>query len=338
MRQRTTAPLHQEPPTYDTIWDKLRYLKSRAQRRANKLAGRPATPETGILASMVSDLVDSTQSTQGGKYVVVAAALSSPDLARFTSEEIGDILDYLRIRDLTSKPQSSSPLHATSAAYGAYGKGLCHTYTDSCVCEREEWMLPRQCVLHVDLNSNALSGTIKGMQTVYGGAVYSSFVKPLLGYNHRYELSAMLNRPHGDTGLYWSAVKNQIRRLLRDFHRNNTSEVTELLLTGRYAADENLKNALKALLLELSGPDGVLAIPSNYIMGSKDEAEAKAFFTFATARGAAEIAKRRQECVQEDQCGCRVEDAHRQKQAMFGKHLRYVMWMWLKSLVVFMFQ
>jgi hypothetical protein len=139
MRRMATGPTVRTPDDSDTRWEMLQYLRSRTQRLLNKLIGRPATPETAVLASMVSKLVDKTQAWLGDKDPIVAAVLSSPDHFRLTNEETSDILDYLKLRNLMAAPPLFYELYATSAAYAGYGKGLCRTYTDAYACEREEW-------------------------------------------------------------------------------------------------------------------------------------------------------------------------------------------------------
>jgi len=78
----------------------LQNLKSRAKRPENKLAGRPATPETTIPATIVSTLVNATQIWLGSEQAIVAAVLSSPDRIGLTDEEVRDIFDYLKLSDL----------------------------------------------------------------------------------------------------------------------------------------------------------------------------------------------------------------------------------------------
>ena len=93
MRQLAIGSVNRKPDHFDSTWEKLRYLKSRARRLANKMAGRPATPETAILATTVSKLINVTQTWLGSEHTVVAAVLSSPDRIGLTDEEVGDIFD-----------------------------------------------------------------------------------------------------------------------------------------------------------------------------------------------------------------------------------------------------
>ena len=124
MLKLATRPINREPDHYDTAWEKWQYLRSRAQRLANKLIGRPATEETAILTSMVAQLLQATRQRLGDNYAVAAAVLNSPDRVRLTDEETGDIFDYLKLRNLVVWPPTLHRLYSTSAAYAGYGKGL----------------------------------------------------------------------------------------------------------------------------------------------------------------------------------------------------------------------
>lgn len=161
MRQLAAGPVNRTPDHFDFNWEKLQYLKLRASRLANKLAGQPATPKTAMLATMVSKLVNATQMWLGSEHNVVAAVLSSAGCIGLTDEELEDIFDYMKLKDLMNNPNSLYQLYATSAAYAGYSKDLCRTYIDAYACEREDAKFPDQRVLHLDPDSETLSGTLK---------------------------------------------------------------------------------------------------------------------------------------------------------------------------------
>jgi hypothetical protein len=109
MRQLATGTVNRTPDHFDSSWKKLRYLKSRASRLANKLAGRPATPETAILATMVSKLTNATQTCLGSEHAVIAAVLSSPDRIAFTDEELGDVFRLHRAPESDGQAKVTLP-------------------------------------------------------------------------------------------------------------------------------------------------------------------------------------------------------------------------------------
>jgi hypothetical protein len=78
-----------------------------------------------------------------------------------TDEELGDTFNSLALQNLMDNSKSLYQLYATSAAYAGSGKGSCHTYIDAYACERAEFELPYQRLLHLDLNLETLSGTLK---------------------------------------------------------------------------------------------------------------------------------------------------------------------------------
>lgn len=69
LRSLATDPQNRIPDQILSNWEKLRYLKMRAQRQLNKFLGRPATPETAILAQLISMLKTATESWLGGENV-----------------------------------------------------------------------------------------------------------------------------------------------------------------------------------------------------------------------------------------------------------------------------
>jgi hypothetical protein len=309
MRRMVTGPSVRTPDHFDTRWEMLQYLKSRMQRLANKLVGRPATPETAVLASMVSKLLEKTQAWLGDKETIVAAALSSPDRIRLTFEEIGDIFDYLKLRDLMAEPPLFYELYATSAAYAGYGKGLCRNYTDAYACEREEFKFSYQRVLHLDLNSESLSGTIKSLQSARDGSVDASFVHPDLGFGRERKRLSL-----HDGEQYWTSVSAGIRELVKSFNRLYLPHMTELLLTGPVATDERFQAAVWAAIHDLVADGDVLSLLEDRAQAIDNKEEWQTLFSFATARGAAEFAKRMQEgpfkCAQSDDCRRRRELVH----------------------------
>lgn len=315
MRQLATGPVDRTPDHLDSNWEKVQYLKSRASRLAKKLAGQPATPDTTILATMVSKLVDATQTWLGIEHAVGTAVLSSPDRIRLTEEEVGDIFDHLKLRNLMDEPKSLYQLYATSAAYAGHGKGLCRAYIDAYACEREESELPDQRVLHLDLNTETLSGTLKTLRSAYDGSVDVTFVDPELGFRHEDARLATANGDDTISEAYWIDVSKRVRELvIKPLQRVYMPHVTELLLSGPHATNTRFHKAIRTAFQDLDVDESVLA-SLGYGDGSlSGHEEWRSLLKFATARGAAEIAKRRQEgpvqCAQSEECRHRRESVH----------------------------
>ncbi|KAL8758097.1 MAG: hypothetical protein Q9199_001730 [Rusavskia elegans] len=141
--------------------DKLHYLKGRTQRILNKATGRPATPETPLLADVVAKLEAQVEDTLGEGDKMTRAVLSSPDGIPISDEEISTVFDYLKTTNLMSIPDDLENLYATSAAFAGFGFVLCRNYTDPYTCEREEQHFPSQRRLHIDFTPDSLTGTIR---------------------------------------------------------------------------------------------------------------------------------------------------------------------------------
>jgi hypothetical protein len=155
-----------------------------------------------------------------------------------------------KLQHLMDKPKSLYQLYAKSAAYAGYVKGLCHTYIDAYACEREESELPYQRLLHLDLNSETLSETLKILRSTCDGSVDSSFIDPKLGFRGEVD----------DTGeQYLTAVSGRIRDLVKSLQRAYMPHVTELLLSGPHAANKRFHEAIRAAFQDLDADERVLA-------------------------------------------------------------------------------
>jgi len=265
----------------------------RAKRRMNKMLGRPTTPQVVGLSAMVSQLREAAQAKLGAR--VKAAVLSQPEYVTVTEEEVGDVFDYLGIKNLMPDKRDPlfSQLFATSAAYAGYGKGLCRNYTDVYGCETEEYFFPSRWNLFLDYSQDSLSGGFDLVRKARMFRVRNKFVEPSLGLR---QLSA-----YKDEDVYWAKVANRIR----EFVKSTLQDVQELVLTGESASDQRFRTALRNALADFSSGQGsvVLEGQENFeMLNQTDQPD----FLYATANGAAEFAKRRQEgmarCLLPDKC------------------------------------
>lgn len=276
-------------------------MKWRTQRVLNKSLGRPAGPETAVLADMMSKLKTETEAALGDGQKVTAAVLSSPDRIRLTNEEITDVFDYLGLRNLMAEPDALDSLYATSSAYAGFGRGLCEKYTDPYACEREESRFPNQRLLHLDFSPHSLSGTIKSLRNVKDGSLDQAFIDPALGLGNLDELGTKPDLEPEEESAYWTAVTNQIRTLVQSFK----PQITQLILTGSSASDSRFKARVMDALRDLVAEDTLKVLTEKGEDGLEGKGKSPDFI-FATAKGAAEFAKRRQEgpvkCVEGQKC------------------------------------
>jgi hypothetical protein len=305
-RRLANGPMFPDPYYFDCRRDVGEYLKRRAQRHLNKLIGRPANPETAILAAMISALYHKTQTWLGGEQPITAAVLSSPTGIRLKEEEINDIFDYVKLKNLLAQSIYRNELYATSAAYAGYETAMCNNFTDVYKCESEEWDLLEQCVLHIDFNQESLSSTIMTLQTVWDGSVDYKFVDTDLGHAHHGDL--LDTAPESDIEQYWNSISARICKLAV----SSPFVINKLLLTGISASEPRFKAALRDALHDTVAEDVIADL-----VGDDDTAvdgtEWRVKFAFATAQGAANVAKRVQEipfmCRQTDECRKRHERA-----------------------------
>lgn len=110
---------------------------------------------------------------------------------------------------------------------------------------------------------------------------------------------------------YWVAVSDRIRELAKDregYPRRR--DIDDLLLTGPAVTNTYFRAAVKVVLHDLVASEGVLVLSTDYHKAANRK-ESVWFFSFETARGAAEIAKRRQEgpyrCVWTHECQRRMD-------------------------------
>lgn len=194
-------------------------------------------------------------------------------------------------------PDDLEDLYATSAAFAGYGYGLCRHYTDPYACEREEQHLPEQRLLHLDFTPNSLSVTIKSLNSARGGTVDDTFIDIDLG------LGRLNNIYPEREELYWTAVRHRIRSLVESFK----PRITQLILTGSSAGDGRFAEAVKDALYSLVSTkalDGLRTASTD--LEADDNGITADDFLYATSKGAAEFAKRRQEgpvrCAESEAC------------------------------------
>jgi hypothetical protein len=318
LKRFASGPQNRIPHDIPSEREKWRYFKNRTQRLLNKLIGRPANPETAILADLISMLKTEAETTLGDGQKVTAAVLSSPDRIGLTAEEITDVFDYLQIRNLMAEPDTFENLHATSSAYAGFGMGLCKQYTDPYACEREEVHFRDHWLLHLDFAPDSLSGTIKSLQSVRDGLVHEAFIDTALGLGRLDELNERAALETDEERAYWTAVTNRIRGLVLSLK----PKITQFILTGPSASDPRFKTVVMDALRDLVAESAIEILDGDGKYG-KEGTNAAPDVVFATAKGAAEFAKRRQEgpvkCVEMKRCKQARKRLERQEREAMGE-------------------
>jgi hypothetical protein len=313
MQQLATSPIKrmtngERPPLGVNESDRSTwpiYVLYHAKRYLNKLMLRPASPETRILAEMVSKLSLKVVAELGTR--VKAAVVASPDRNSFTEYEIEDIFDYLWIENLMKDKHDPlfSTIYSLSASLAGYSQGLCANYTNAYYCTKEERHTPSRRILHLDFSDDGLrlsmdrSNTARQSFTPEKSEVYLR-----LSSDHRPEEPVDDCPPVPKGGYpYW----NSVQTLISDFVGSTPPET--LLLTGESASDPCFIQAVKNALASPTLPIPVMSKRDDSEETTRKEAE---YFLFATAMGAAEMAKRRQEgmarCWLPDECRNRGDE------------------------------
>lgn len=190
--------------------------------------------------------------------------------------------------------------------------GRCEQYTDPYACEREEYRFPTQRLIHLDFAPESLSGTIQSLKSAKDGSVRETFIDLDLGLGGLNALNTIsMPRPEDGT-VYWTAIASRIRALVQ----SSKPQITQLELTGPPAADQRFKAVVKDALRDVAAQSALEILLDDDTATNDCEMDRgqAADFVFATARGAAEFAKRRHwgpvRCAESDACK-RVRESER---------------------------
>lgn len=243
------------------------------------------------MSEMMTELRRQAEARLG--YRIKAAALASPDRVRLTRLELKDLFDYMWMEDLVRdqyNPVFFSQLHSWGAALAGYGRGLCSNYTHAYRCEVEELRNRSLLTLQLDYSTHSLSGAMERSTTARKSFwAQDSFVDPALG-SSRVPQSSL-----EDEEAYWDRLQVRLDNFVG-------SCPEELLLLGESAGNPRFVQAVKNVLS--ARPCYPMEILDRIEEAPSGELERQ--FLFATSKGAAEFAKRRQEgmarCYLPEEC------------------------------------
>lgn len=264
-----TTPETRFPHDLPTDQEKKQYVLGRLQRLFNKFFGRSANAQTKILADMLRELKLSVQGHLPYRTCVTHAVVSLPDSIGLTEEELSDTLDNLGIRNSMAIPDTFDDLHSAAAAYAGLGHGLCETYLDAEQCRSEDDKLPEHSLLVIDFSNAALSMAIRRLQTYRNFGLGTKFVDAELEFASDQKKDKLFEN---------------IDERMRCFVRESNTELSMIILTG----DKVLERQFKETLGEASGDVFTVEI----LQQSQKLEDGDLTTVFATAMGAAEVAKR----------------------------------------------
>jgi hypothetical protein len=235
---------------------------------------------------MLSQLKAESESFLEHNSHISRAVLSSLDAAILSTEEISDVFDYLQMQNLMVQPDGRYRFYDASAAYAGFNRGLCQSYTKPYECQEEELKFSSEVLLHLDFSDAALSMTRIKLTKAMNWGPTRAFVIPDLGF------AAVEQRKQ--------ALFEEIGERIRIFVQNYIPQITSLILTGTAASDQRFVDAVKGALLDLISVETMESFIIHVNTASDTD------LIFATAKGAAEVAKRSQEgpvrCEWSDGC------------------------------------
>ncbi|KAF4952231.1 hypothetical protein FSARC_12696 [Fusarium sarcochroum] len=243
--------------------------------------------------------------------------VTHPPVSGLAYYDISDALEHINLRSwLALKPEmpqgevgwpvgySMDKLAEAHAVMGTYGLGVCENYEKFYDCDKEEGPLPREKVMvagltEVDLRAEAIE--VLGL---------IDFFDKMEKMGEFIDLEAGLTSRHGFTSekAYWNYVGSRLESLAKKL----PTDLTRIMLVGENSTHPTFLRTLREAM-ERSGhgylfnPGGVFDDRVSIRTGKDDSGMINP--TFASARGAAKYARRRQELELWPVCQEGIEDA-----------------------------
>ena len=217
----------------------------------------------------------------------ISSALATfPNFPGLQYQVVSDAFNYASIRFLNEG--RVAPVAAASAANGL---GLCETYTELNACDAEEAQMAMKRVLSIDYTRAALTVTLSPFQASHNSFDWNEHRAWSLGAD------ALPGREGGELDEYWQLVRHEIQTLPKK--AQPARPITHVVLTGESALDEAFLDVVRDALSDVL-PE---AVTLSFMETSGTQMVSP---LFATARGAAELAKRKSEspdgCVETAIC------------------------------------
>ncbi|EXA32352.1 hypothetical protein FOVG_16398 [Fusarium oxysporum f. sp. pisi HDV247] len=299
------------PPPPLSRWEKLR-------RSFNKKIGRPATPNVGIIATILVSLRDVTSIAVTSPMDRVA--VSHPRIQGLAESDLWDALEYAHIRPWVAaglpRPKVVLPLPAAGgypsqllesyAVFAGHGKGLCKHYKNFWQCAEEQDNVPLETTLVVGITPTDLRGEIIRTRSAF------TDLQPRHGDRAFVDLELGLATSE-DNPDFWARVAERLQGFCGIVPEGFWLDT--ILLTGENATHPAFLQALRSAL-----------VGNGFLQRESDSGEKISFVheggavidpVFASARGAAQYARWRQEAP----IGCEEQDRCEEERRRQGKHV-----------------
>ncbi|KAI0004847.1 hypothetical protein F4779DRAFT_58711 [Xylariaceae sp. FL0662B] len=291
MARLASAP---EPPPLGN-WERWR-------RSINKRLGRPATPDVGILTGMLIELREAVASALAPSPLPERVAVSHPPISGLAAWDLTDALEHA---GLGSWFPSKWPVQAglypkrlteAHAAFAARGLGLCADYKDLFECWEEEEQMPTHTALLAGLTRVDLRVEVVSLQAPFEGTqeVALNFA----------DLGAGLDRlgEFASEEAFWEHVHGKLVRMAW----RAPARLTLVMLAGENATHPRFLRTVRDALVEsgyATGDHGETQDDGLLVLGDEHGITDP---VFASARGAAQYARWRQEapfgCREDSEC------------------------------------
>ncbi|KAI2616701.1 hypothetical protein GGS26DRAFT_443826 [Hypomontagnella submonticulosa] len=293
-------------PPLETTLDRWR-------RSINKLLGRPATPDVDTLASMLAALRDATSTALASP--IDRVVVTHPILPGLAVADLADALEHAGLRPWLGAGPAEPPAYAGlypskltegSAVFAAHGFGLCNDFGDLFECGEEEERMAVHTVLLAGLTRRDLRAEVVKLRAPFNldQRILVSFVDVEAGLDQM--------ERYATPDAFWAHTQKQLEAGVRQ----SSSPLTKVMLTGENATHPDFLAVLKDALARggYSAGEGAIRLEVDERVGDP---------TFASARGAAQYARWRQEapigCKERRSCEEGREKARRSDNSQESK-------------------
>ena len=268
-------------PPYRTLEEAFFDYPRQEKRRLCKEAGLPASSDVGVLAAFIQTLRSRVETHLGGR-PISGAAVSVPHFWALYAEDLEDVFEYLGLIYLQHYPYWHGGIfYEAGAAYASNGFGLCSNYTDvkACTAERRHpsHQRQRENVLTVGYTSGMLTSTWSHQGMWFAQPPAENILYTVADFSLGHD-----NKPDsgGSREADYSAfVRDALLTPLLEANRYMRLVTHKVVLHGDCADDKRFQTVVEE----------ALAVAARNLNDSDVFAED---VTYATAKGAAEMAKR----------------------------------------------
>jgi hypothetical protein len=213
-------------------------------RRLKKKAGLPASPDVGVLATVIKSL---RSQIEADLHITVSdSTLAAPNLEALYQDDVSDICEYVGFKYIIPKALYKPLLWETSAAYAGYGFGLCEHWQNDTLCQIENNEFPFTQVLSVHYSRNALTSSLATIRSAIGAN------EPSSGHLENFSLGSDSRVLYKDVDEYWADVKAVLVQRMKE--TPGMGKPVRIIVTGDRVDEEFLgvlEEAMKGVMKDV---------------------------------------------------------------------------------------